>query len=60
MGSAIPPDQRPVLALQRRFEPPLHIEQDPTLVGVVSYRLQNEVPRDAIKEGPDVKIQQSR
>jgi site-specific DNA recombinase len=59
-GSTIPLDQRPVLALQRRFQPPLHIEQDPTLVGVMSDRLQNEVPRNGVKELPDVHIEQSR
>jgi hypothetical protein len=45
----IPFDQRPVLALQRRFEPPLDVEQDPALIGVVSDRLQDEVPWDGVE-----------
>jgi len=56
-GSAIPLDQAAVLALQWRFEPPLHVHQDPALIGVMSYRLQNEIPRDGIEKGPDVEIQ---
>ncbi len=48
-STAVPRDQRPVLALQRRFEPPLHVEQDPTLVGVVGDRFENEVPRDGVE-----------
>src|SRR5262249_16583370 len=31
-----------VLALQRRLQPPLHVEEDPPQVGVVSDRFQNE------------------
>jgi hypothetical protein len=56
-GSAIPFNQAAVLQLERRFEPPLHIEQDPALVGVVSYRFQDEVPRDGVEERPDVDIE---
>ena len=55
-GSAIPLDQAAVLALQRRFQPPLHVQQDPALVGVVGYRLQDEVPRDGVEERPQVQI----
>jgi hypothetical protein len=56
-GSAIPIDQAAILALQWRFEPPLDVQPDPALIGVMSHRLQDEVPRDAIEEGPNVKIQ---
>src|SRR5205823_2501377 len=34
-GSAIPLDQAAVLSLERRFQPPLHVEENPALVGVV-------------------------
>jgi len=46
--------------LQRRFEPPLYVQQDPALVGVVSDRFENKVPPNAIEERADVHIDQSR
>ena len=55
--SAIPLDQAAILALQRRFQPPLHVEQDPALVGVVGDRFEREVPRDGVEELPDVEIE---
>ena len=42
-GSAIPPDQAAVLALQRRSEPPLDVQQDPAQVSATSYRLQDQL-----------------
>jgi hypothetical protein len=55
-GSAIALDQAAVLALQRRFQPPLHVEEDPAQVGVMSYRLENEVPRDAVEKRLQVQV----
>ena len=54
-GSTIPLDQRAVVALQRRFEPPFHGEQDPPLVGVVSHRLQDRIPRDGVEGTHDTR-----
>ena len=56
-GSAIALDQATVLALQWRFEPPLNVQQDPAQVGVMSYRLQHQLPGDAVEERPDIQIQ---
>ena len=55
-GSAIPGDQRAVPPLQRGGEPPLHVEQDPLLVGVMGDRLEHEVVRHAVEERPDVEL----
>ena len=41
-AAAIPGLEGAILQLQRRFEPPLHIEEDPPHVRVVSHRLQDE------------------
>lgn len=45
-----------VLALQRCFEPPLHVEEDPPLVGVVSDRAQNERVVKRVEERPEIKV----
>jgi len=39
-GSPLPRNYGPVRHLHRGFQPPLDVEQNPTLVGVVSYRLE--------------------
>ena len=42
-GSAIPGHQRAIRLLQRRLQPPLYIQLDPSLVGVAGDRLEHEV-----------------
>ena len=39
------------------FEPPFDVEQHPTLVGVVSDRLHEQIMANAVKEGPDIEIE---
>ena len=39
------------------FEPPFDVEQNPTLVGVVSDRLHEQIMANAVKEGPDIEIE---
>ena len=39
------------------FEPPFDVEQHPTLVGVVSDRLHEQIMGNAVKEGPDIEIE---
>jgi hypothetical protein len=51
-----PLDQRPVGHQHRGLQPALQVHHDPFLVGVVRDSLQHEVPRNGVKEGPDVKI----
>jgi hypothetical protein len=55
-SSAIPRDHAAILALQRRFEPPLHVQQDPAQVGVTSYRLENEVMRNVVEKRLQVQV----
>ena len=55
-AAAIPGLQGAVLQLQRRFEPPLNVEQDPPQIGVVSYRSQNERVVERVKERLQVQI----
>ena len=38
------------------MQPPVHIQQNPLLVGVVFHRLEDEVPRNAVEEGFDVQV----
>lgn len=45
-----------VRVLQRRFQPPLDVEQEPPLTGVVSDRAQDELGIERVEERPDVKI----
>ena len=49
-------DLRTLQLLERRFQPPIDVEQNPTLVGVVSYRLEQQIMRNAVEKGPDIKI----
>jgi len=42
--------------LHRRFEPPGNVEQNPSFVGVVGYRFEQQIRRHAVEEGPDVKV----
>ena len=53
---AVPRGQRPVRLLQRRGEPPPHVEQHPRGVGVCLHRFDDEVPRHGVEERPDVQI----
>ena len=39
------------------FEPPLDVEQHPTLVGVVSDRPHEQIMANAVEEGPDIEIE---
>jgi hypothetical protein len=51
-----PLDQCPVGPLHRGLQPALHVHRDPFLVAVARDRPQHQLPRDGIKEGPDVEI----
>ena len=51
-----PRDQGSIGPLHRGLQPALHVHQDPFLVGVARDRLQHQVPRNGVKEGSDVKI----
>jgi hypothetical protein len=51
-GPAIPGHQRAVRLSQRSFEPPLHVEQYPALVGVMDDRLQREAVRHGVERSP--------
>ena len=51
-----PLNQRPVGPLHRGLQPALHVHHDPFLVAVARDRPQHQIPRDGIKKGPDVKI----
>ncbi len=55
-GSLLPSDDGPVGHLHGSFQPPLDVQQDPTLVGVVGYRFEQQVMGNAVEEGPDVKV----
>ena len=56
-GPLVPRYQSPVRHLHGGRKPPLDVEQNPTLVGVVSDRLEEQIMRDAVEEGPDIKVQ---
>jgi len=53
---AIPVLKGAILELKRRFEPPLHVEEDPPQVGVVSDRFQNERVIKRVKERPEIQV----
>jgi hypothetical protein len=55
-AAPIPGDHSAVLPLLRRSEPPLHIQQDPPLVGVVCYRLEDQAVIKVVEEPLDVQI----
>ena len=47
-AAAIPRDQAAVLPLQRRFQPPLHVEEDLPQLRVLRHRLEEQVVVDAV------------
>jgi hypothetical protein len=49
-----------VLVLERCFQPPLHVEEDPPLPAVVSHHLQNERVIERVEERLEVQIEESR
>ena len=51
-----PLDQRPIGHQHRGLQPALHVQHDPFLVGVARDCLQHQLPRNGVKEGSDVKI----
>jgi site-specific DNA recombinase len=55
-AAAIPGLQGAVLELQRRFQPPLHVEEDPPQVGVVSDRFQNERVIERVEKRLEIQI----
>jgi hypothetical protein len=57
-ATAIPRDQTAILSLQRRLQPPPHIQQDPPLVGaeVMRHRLDHQLVIEVVEEPFDVKI----
>src|SRR5690349_15349846 len=56
-GALLARNQGPVRHLHGGCQPPLNVEQDPRLVGVVRYRFQQQVLGNAVEEGPDVDIE---
>src|SRR6202049_4349254 len=56
-GSPLSCDEGPVWALHRGLQPPFDVEQYPSFVGVVSDRFQQQIMRNAVEEGPDIKIE---
>ncbi len=56
-GSLLSWHKGSVSHLHRGFQPPLDVEQDPPLVGMVSDRLQQQIMGNAIEKVLDVKIQ---
>ena len=55
-GPAVALLQGPVGQLQRRLQPPPHIQHHPREVGIGLHRLDDEVPGHAVEELPDVQI----
>ena len=52
LGRALDPrDQSSIRLLHRGLQPPLHIQHDPFLVGVMRDRLQHQLPWNGVKEG---------
>src|SRR6266566_2420592 len=49
-GSLLPRDNGPVRHLHRRYQPPGDVQQDPSLAGVVSYRLQQQGMRNGVEK----------
>ena len=41
--------ERAILLLERGFQPALHVQQNPSLVGVSSYRSENELVRNRVE-----------
>ena len=57
LGAAtVPCEQRAILGLQRGAQPPLHVEEYPLPVRMVSHRLEHELVRQAVEEGLDVEV----
>jgi hypothetical protein len=54
---AMPGLEGAVLQLQRRLQPPLHIEEDPPQVGVVSDRFQNERVIERVEARLEIQIE---
>jgi site-specific DNA recombinase len=54
--TSIPLHECVILLLERGFQPALHVQEDPPLVGVSSYRSQHELMVNRVEEGSDVKI----
>jgi site-specific DNA recombinase len=55
-GSFLSCDHGPVEHLHWGFQPPFDVQQDPPLVGVVSYRFEQQIMGNAIEKGPNIKI----
>src|SRR5205823_13645689 len=48
--------ERAILLLKRGLQPALHIQQDPSLVGVSAYRSQHQLVGYRVEEGSDIEI----
>ena len=55
-SSAVPLPQGAIGHLQRRFQPPLHVQQNPFLAGVRLHRLDDEIMIQGVEELLDVQI----
>src|SRR5664279_4353947 len=56
-GTAVPFHQSAIGHADRRFQPPLHIQHHPVLVGVCRYRLDHKIMINGVEELLDVKVQ---
>ncbi len=56
-GTSLPSNKSSIGHLHRRFQPPLDVQQNPPLLGVMSYRFEQQIMRHAVEERSDVKIQ---
>jgi site-specific DNA recombinase len=55
-AAAISGLQGAVRPLERGLQPPLHIQQDPPLAGVMGHRLENQIMIEIVEEPFDIKI----
>jgi hypothetical protein len=55
-GTSLTSDKGSVGHLRGGFQPPLDVQQNPSLLGVVSYRFEQQIMRDAVEKGADIKI----
>jgi hypothetical protein len=56
-GPLLSGDKVSIRHLHRRFQPPVDVEQNPAFIGVVSYCFEQQIMRNAVEKGPDIKIQ---
>jgi site-specific DNA recombinase len=52
-----PLNQRPVILLKRRLQPPLNVEKEPPLLGMPPHRFHQKLEIDVVEQTLDVKLQ---